>query len=149
MVLLLLIRCWLLLPLWDSVIVLCFVVRDFCVHSSFAIILMGKREGWFLCFVCLSGDSWLLCGSSSRRHGFVCSLWLWYFLIILIYYTLCTHWLQPARDYCAFRIQWSSSLRWNGKENDRIYYVYLLFGWHQIIKCIKKHDKENTKTKLR
>ena len=42
-VLLLLIRCWLLLPLLDSVIVLCFAVRYF-VHSSFAIILVGKRE---------------------------------------------------------------------------------------------------------
>ena len=26
---------------------------------------------------------WLLCGSSSQCHWFVCSLWLWYFLIIL------------------------------------------------------------------
>ena len=34
--------CLLLLPLWEYVIVLCFVVRN--VHSSFAIILMGKRE---------------------------------------------------------------------------------------------------------
>ena len=31
--------CLLLLPLWESVTVLCFVVR-----SSIAIILMGKRE---------------------------------------------------------------------------------------------------------
>ena len=38
------------------------------------------------CFVCLPGVSWLLCGSSSRYHGFVCSLWLWYYLIILTYY---------------------------------------------------------------
>ena len=36
--------CLLLLPLWESVIVLCFVVQYFYVHSSFAIILMGKRE---------------------------------------------------------------------------------------------------------
>ena len=43
MVLLLLTFCLLLLPLWKSVIVLCFVVRYF-VPSSFAIILMGKRE---------------------------------------------------------------------------------------------------------
>ena len=34
--------CLLLLPLWESVIVLCFVVRF--VYSSIAIILMGKRE---------------------------------------------------------------------------------------------------------
>ena len=27
------------------------------VHSSIAIILMGKRESWFLCLVCLPGVS--------------------------------------------------------------------------------------------
>ena len=43
-------------------------------------------EGWLLCLFCLPGVSWLLCGSSSRCNGIVCSLWLWYFLIILTYY---------------------------------------------------------------
>ena len=44
-VLLLLTFCLLLLPLWESVLVLCFVVRALLyVHSSIAIILMGKRE---------------------------------------------------------------------------------------------------------
>ena len=28
-----------------------------CVHSSFAIILMGKRENWLLCLVCFPGVS--------------------------------------------------------------------------------------------
>ena len=46
------------------------------------------RESWLLCLVCPSGVSWLLCGSSSWCHGFVCSLWLWYFLIILTFYLL-------------------------------------------------------------
>ena len=41
------------------------------------------RESWLLCFICLRGVSWLLCDSSSRCHGLVCSLWLWYYLIIL------------------------------------------------------------------
>ena len=41
---LLLTFCLLLLPLWESVTVLCFVIRYFYVHSSIAIILMGKRE---------------------------------------------------------------------------------------------------------
>ena len=40
------------------------------------------REPPLLCFVCLPGVSWVFCGSSSRCHGFVCSLWLRYFLII-------------------------------------------------------------------
>ena len=56
------------------------------VPSSFAIILMGKRESWLLCLVCLPGASWLVCGSSMWCHGFVCSLWLWYILNILTYY---------------------------------------------------------------
>ena len=45
-VLLLLTFCLLLLPLWESVVVLCFVVRYFIddVHSSIAFILMRKRE---------------------------------------------------------------------------------------------------------
>ena len=42
-VLLLLTFCLLLLPLWESVIVLCFCTLLY-VHSSIAIILMGKRE---------------------------------------------------------------------------------------------------------
>ena len=40
-----------------------------CVHSSFAIVLTGKR-GWLLCLVCLPGVSWLLCGSHSRCRKF-------------------------------------------------------------------------------
>ena len=87
MVLLLLIRCWLLLSFWDSVIVLCLVVHYFMSIPVFQSSCWG-RESWLLCFVCLTGVSWLLCGSSSRCHGFVCSLWLWYFLIILNYYFL-------------------------------------------------------------
>ena len=71
------------LPLWDSVIVL-FCCTILCVHSSFASSRWG-RESWLLCLVCLPGVLWLLCGSSSRCHGFACSLWLWYFLIILAY----------------------------------------------------------------
>ena len=85
MVLLLLTFCLLLLPLWEYVIVLCFVVRYFMsilvLQSSW-----WGRESWLLCLICLPGVSWWLSGSSSRCHGVVCSLWLWYFLIILTYY---------------------------------------------------------------
>ena len=55
------------------------------VHSSFAIILMGKRK-LVVFLVWIPGVSWWLCGSSSRSHGFDCGLWLWYFLIILTHY---------------------------------------------------------------
>ena len=84
-VLMLLTFCLLLLPLWESVIVLCFVVR----FSMSILVLQSSwwgRESWLLCLICLPGVSWWLSGSSSRCHGVVCSLWLWYFLIILIYY---------------------------------------------------------------
>ena len=46
---------------------------------------MGKRS-WLLCLIFLPGVSWWLSGSSSRCHEVVCSLWLWYFLIILTYF---------------------------------------------------------------
>ena len=36
--------------------------------------------------ICLLGVLWWLSSSSSRCYGVVCSLWLWYFLIILTYY---------------------------------------------------------------
>ena len=84
---LLLAFCLLLLPFWESVIVLCFVVRYFIsilvLQSSW-----WGRESWLLCLICLPGVSWWLSGSSLQCHGVVCSLWLWYFLIILTYYFL-------------------------------------------------------------
>ena len=52
MVLLLLIRCWMLLPLCDSAIVLCFIVRWFVsilvLQSSWS-----GRESWLLCYFVL------------------------------------------------------------------------------------------------
>ena len=82
---LLLTFCLLLLPLWESVIVLCIVVR----YLMSILVLQSSwwgRESWLICLICLPGVSWWLGGSSSRCHGVVCSLWLWYFLIILTYY---------------------------------------------------------------
>ena len=52
--LLLLTVCLLLLPLWESVIVLLFCFPLLYVHSSIAIILMGKRE-LVACLICLPG----------------------------------------------------------------------------------------------
>ena len=84
LLMLLLTFCLLLLPLRESVIVLCFVVRYFMsilvLQSSW-----WGRESWLLCLICLPGVLWWLSGSSSRCHGVVCSLWSWYFLIILIF----------------------------------------------------------------
>ena len=55
MVLLLLTFCLLLLPLLESVIVLCFVVRYF---MSIPVLQSSKwvRESWLLCLVCLPGS---------------------------------------------------------------------------------------------
>ena len=60
----------LLLPLWESVIVLCFVVR----YLMSILVLQSSwwgRESWLLCLICLPGVSWWLSGSSSRCHGVV------------------------------------------------------------------------------
>ena len=62
--------CLLLLPLWESVIVLCFVVR----YYMSILVLQSSwygREGWLLCLICLLGVSWWLSGYSSRCHGVV------------------------------------------------------------------------------
>ena len=52
------------------------------VHSSIAIILMGKRGLVAL----LDLSSWCLVVLGRLFLAVVCSLWLWYFLIILTYY---------------------------------------------------------------
>ena len=92
MVLLLLTYCLLLLPLWESVIVLCFVV---CYFMSILVLQSSwwGRESCLLCLIRLPGVSWWLSGSSSRCHGVVCGLWLWYFLIILTYYFCAVHYV--------------------------------------------------------
>ena len=85
--------CLLLRPLWESVIVLCFVV---CYYMSILKLQSSwwGRESWLLCLICLPGVSWWLSGSSSWCHGVVCCLWLCYFLIILTYY----FWLIPVEN---------------------------------------------------
>ena len=84
-ILLLLSFCLLLLPLWESVIVLCFVVS----YLMSILVLQSSwwgKESWLLCLICLPGVWWWLSGSSWRCHRVVCSLWCWHFLIILSYY---------------------------------------------------------------
>ena len=75
--------------------------------------MMGKRESWMLCVVCLPGVSCLFCGYSSQCHGFVCSLWLLYFPIIPTYY----FWgsiMRTAMAFCTFALS-SLSLRPSSK----------------------------------
>ena len=79
----------------------------FCDHHD------GERESWMLCIVCLPGVSCLFCGYSFQCHGFVCSLWLWYFPIILTYY-FWVSFMRTAMAFCTFA--WSSlSLRPSSK----------------------------------
>ena len=67
-VLLLSIRCWLLLPLWDFVIILCFVVRYFV---SILVLPSSRwvRESCLLYFVWLPGVSWLLLALPKDARG--------------------------------------------------------------------------------
>ena len=51
-VLVLLAFCLSLLPLWESVIVLCFVVRYFST-SGVAVVLVEGGGSWLLCLICL------------------------------------------------------------------------------------------------
>ena len=65
-----------------------FVYALLCVLSSFAIILKRKRAG---CYAFISYGrlvTKMFSGSSSRGPGLVCSVWLWYFLIILTYFSI-------------------------------------------------------------
>ena len=71
----------------DSVFVSYYIVHCFV---SFLVLQSSWRgnESWLLYFVWLPGALWLLlfCGSISRYRGLVCSVWLCFFLITLIYF---------------------------------------------------------------
>ena len=133
------------------------------VHSGFAIILMG-RESWLLYFVCLPGVSLILCGFSSRCHGFVCSLWLWYFLIILAYYfclfVMFSHKLILWRCfhmvlYLEWRLPWSAvsvcdqqqlsamTLKWrSGGQVVQIFTSKYQWMWKQFHRSYKPRKTE-------
>ena len=89
-----------------DVIVLCFVVRYFISILELQSSRWG-RESWLLCLICLPGVSWWLNRFSSRCHGVVCGLWLWYFLIILIYfyYVPWTFWNKEEIFACPLTVK--------------------------------------------
>ena len=70
---------------------MCFYVRSLfcvavlCVHSSFTIISLGKRESWWFYFCCVLNiiSLLLLYDSSLQCHGLVCNMCMWYFLAML------------------------------------------------------------------
>ena len=85
---LLLIYCLLYLLLFVEILCLSlFCCALLCVHSSFATIFKRKRKlVALLSFITNVLLLKMFCGSSSLCGGLVCSMWLWYFLIILTYF---------------------------------------------------------------
>ena len=80
---------------WERADLLALVCGVNCEFVTFPLVSWVRCGTWLyrflifaplLCLVCLPGVWWLVCDSSSRCHGFVCSLWMWYFLIIPTYY---------------------------------------------------------------
>ena len=89
-------RCWMLLQLWDSVIVLCFVVGYFV---SILVLQSSQwgRESWLLCFVCylVSRDCCVALPRNARGLSAVCDCgisWshsLFFKSLLLAYWNLC------------------------------------------------------------
>ena len=95
------------------------------------------RESWLLCLVCLPGVSWWLCGSSSRCHGFVCGLWLWYFLIIITYFF--GYNCQSARR--KYHIAKKNNIK--PSETNKTYLQTASNTYKSTMnKCINKHNKQ-------
>ena len=73
--------------MWEFCVCLCIVMH----YAVFILILQSSwrgKESWLLCYYCLTDVLILLIfrGSSSWCRGLVCSMWLWYCLIILTYF---------------------------------------------------------------
>ena len=84
--------CWFIvfvyLPLFVGVLCwLCFGMHYF---MSFLVLQPSwrGRGSWLLCSYCLLDVLLLVmsCSSSARCHGLACSLFLWYFLVVLTYF---------------------------------------------------------------
>ena len=114
------------------------------VHSSFAIILMGKRKLvalLSLSFWCLMMVVWLFL----QCHGFVCCLWLWHFLIILTYYLLDSEYplyLLYMSHKTGDLETWFTSLdsKWvlAGNASDQVAYCFGIWSWNNF--AITKSD---------
>ena len=103
------------------------------------------RESWLLCLVCLPGVSWWLCGSYLRCHGFVCCLWLWYFLIILTYYFLGSEYSlyllymnHKTGDLETWFTPLDSKWVWAGNAPDQVPYCFGIRSWNNF--AITKSD---------
>ena len=84
MVMLLLFYCLMYFPLfWGDLCLSLICYALLCVHSSFAIILKRKRK---LVALLVLSNRCIVTINVPWCHGFVCSVWLWYFLIIFTYF---------------------------------------------------------------
>ena len=102
------------------------------------------RESWLLCLICLPGVLWWLSGASSRCHGVVCGLWLWYFLIILIYYFLLhIQWESPITLTSWFSLDFRRQQPLTCKG----LCCWLSIWWHFV--CFERLFKIITASKLR
>ena len=140
------------LSLWESVTVLCFVVRYFLsilvLQSSW-----WGRESWLLCLIFPPGVLWWLSGSSSRCHGVVCGWWLWYSLIIFTYYfcfenenihscirTICVLW--------RFHFKWMELGLYLAQSVDLLSYLRFVFAKRWIGSYSGRHKNGNYIMKL-
>ena len=75
--------------MWGFCFCLCLLWNTLCPFLVLQSSWRG-RESWLLCFRCFMDVLllWMFCDSSSRCHGSACSVWMWYFLIIITYFLL-------------------------------------------------------------
>ena len=113
------IRCWLLLPLWDSVIVLCFVVRYFMsilVLQSSELVALLTLSSWRLVIVV---------------RLFLAVPWVCLQFVIVVFpdHThLLFQMLKSTFDVIIWRIvQWRGFWIWNGFEAEILHYVQNFF----------------------
>ena len=75
--------------MWEFCVCLCFVM-----HYVVSILVLQSswrgRESWLLFYYCLTDvlSLYMFCDSSSRCCGLICSVWLWYFMIILTFWNI-------------------------------------------------------------
>ena len=102
------------------------------------------RENWLLCLVCLPDVSWWFFDSSSRWHGFVYCLWLWYFLIILtsilgseypLYLLSMSH---KTGDLETWFTSLDSKCVWAGDAPNQVPYCFGNWSWNNF--AITKSD---------
>ena len=133
--------------MWEFSVCLCFVM-----HYFVSILVLQSswrgRESWLLCYYCLTDVLLLLmlCGSSSRCRGLVCSVWLWYLLILLTYFLYMErikHYLMRNPRVLIFGIWHHPSpvkqekKLWNAAKCDTRFNICMYVIWRNSDHCYK------------